>query len=417
MLIKNFKKLASTQERKIALKIANAGLEAIDPLKVIQSNIDLKKNILTIKKKKFDISEVENIYVLGIGKASFRACQALEEILKDKIRDGALIDTKKGKLKRIKVFKGTHPLPSQKNIQASQKISAIAQKATEKDLILFLVSGGGSALFSLPQKATVSQVKNLTDELLKSGADILKINTVRKHLSQVKGGGLAKLAYPAKLVSLIFSDVPGDDISFIASGPTVKDKTTKKEAQKILDKYNISPLKLYETPKESKYFKNVSNILLLSGKTALKGMQKECHKLKIPCSVYSYALKGEARIVGRKILQRVKGSGALIATGETTVKVEGSGKGGRNQELVLGALPYLEKTVFISIASDGLDNTEAAGAIGDDNSLKEAQEKGLAWSEYMRDNDAFSFFKELDDLIMTGPTGSNVADLIVIYNK
>jgi len=270
----------------------------------------------------------------------------------------------------------------------------------------------------LPHKIEVSDFKILTEELLKSGADIYEINAVRKHLSQVKGGGLAKLAYPAKVVSIVFSDVPGDDLSFIASGPTVKDKTTKKDARHVLKKYDIEDeFEFYETPKEEKYFKNIDNILFLSSRNAIEAMEEKCKELKISCFVYSYALRGEAKIVGRKLIQRLPKKGIMIAAGETTVKVEGDGKGGRNQELVLGALPYLEKTVFVSLASDGHDNTKAAGAIGDEDSLPRAIKKKIAWTEYINNNDSFNFFKQLDDLIMTGPTGTNVADLIVIYRK
>jgi len=418
MNIKNFKKLAKTPERKKVLEIVDAGIEAVKPEIAIKENVSLKKEILLIKNKKFDLSKINHVYVLGIGKAAYETGKALEKILKDKITDGILIDINKGKLKYLKSYKGDHPLPSKENTEISKKIVDLAKKAKEDDLVICLISGGASALFSLPNEISLGTLKKLTQLLLKSGADIYEVNTVRKHVSQVKGGGLAKFCYPAQVVSLIFSDVPGDDLSFIASGPTVKDKTTKKEAERILKKYDIeNGFDLIETPKQDKYFKNVSNLLLLSGRIAVQAMEKKCKDLKIPCSVYSYALRGEAKIVGRKILQRMPKKGALIASGETTVKVEGEGKGGRNQELVLGALPYLEKTVFVSVASDGLDNTEAAGAIADENSLKKAYNKGLVWREYIDDNDSFNYFKEIGDLVMTGPTGTNVADLIVIYKK
>ncbi|MFA6437319.1 MAG: DUF4147 domain-containing protein [Candidatus Paceibacterota bacterium] len=418
MIIKNFTKLASTPERKIALDVANAGIEAITPDKVIKENIRLDKSVLTIKNKSFDLKEIKNIYVIGVGKAAFETGSALEKVLGDKITEGILLDINKGKLKHLESFVGTHPLPSEENIRVSKKIVKLVEKATKDDLIIALISGGASALFCLPQKASVQRMASLTNRLLRSGADIYEVNTVRKHLSQVKGGGLAKFAYPAKVVSLIFSDVPGDDLSFIASGPTVKDETTKIDAQRIIKKYDIrTNSKLFETPKDKKYFENVTNILLLSGRYAIEAMQKRCQELKVPCTVYSYALRGEAKIVGRKLLQRLPKSGIMVASGETTVKVEGKGKGGRNEELVLGALPYLEKTVFISLASDGLDNSEAAGAIGDEDSLKKSQVKNLNWREYIDNNDSFHFFKKLDDLIITGPTGTNVSDLIVIYKK
>jgi len=420
MIIKNFKKLARTPRRKIALEIANAGIKAINPEKAIRENISFKNNIFQVKNKKFDLSKIKHLYVLGVGKATFKTGKSLEKILGDKIKEGILLDIENGQLKHLKAYKGTHPLPSQKNFDVSKKIVDIAKKATKDDLIIVLISGGASALFCLPRKIKIDDFKTLTQELLKSGADIYEINTIRKHLSQVKGGGLAKIAYPAKVISIIFSDVPGDDLSFIASGPTVKDKTTKKEATRILKKYEIeieNEFEFYETPKEEKYFKNVDNLLFLSGRNAIEAMQEKCKELKISCFVYSYALRGEAKVVGRKLIQRLPKNGVMIAAGETTVKVEGDGKGGRNQELVLGSLPYLEKTVFVSLASDGHDNNEAAGAIGDEDSLPRAIKKKIAWTEYINNNDSFNFFKQLDDLIMTGPTGTNVSDLIVIYKK
>jgi len=418
MIIKNFKKLAKTPRRKIALEIVNAGIKAINPEKAIRENILFKNNIFQIKNKKFDLSKIKHLYVLGIGKAAYKTGKALEKILGSKIKEGVLLDIENGALKHLKAYKGTHPLPSQKNFNVSKRIVNIAKKATKNDLIIMLISGGASALFSLPHKIKIDNFRVLTEELLKSGADIYEINTVRKHLSQVKGGGLAKIAYPAKVISIIFSDVPGDDLSFIASGPTVKDKTTKKEASRILKKYDIEQeFEFYETPKDEKYFKNIDNILFLSSRDAIEAMQEKCKTLKIPCFVYSYALRGEAKIVGRKLIQRLPKNGVMVAAGETTVKVEGDGKGGRNQELVLGALPYLEKTVFVSLASDGHDNTTAAGAIGDENSLPRAIKKNIAWREYINNNDSFNFFKQLDDLIITGHTGTNIADLIVIYRK
>lgn len=418
MIIKNFKKLATNEERRIALEIAEAGLEAVSPEKTIQEQVSLKKNILTVKDKNYDLSEIKNIYVLGFGKAAYETAKPLEKILGAKITDGIILDINQGKFKYLKSFSGSHPLPSEQNIQISKKIVDLAQRATQDDLVICLISGGASALFCLPHRLSAKRMTDLTDKLLKSGADIHEINTVRKHVSQVKGGGLAKFCYPAKVISLIFSDVPGNDLSFIASGPTVQDKTTKKDAQRILAKYEIDEeINFFETPKQEKYFEHVQNLLLLSGKTAIEAMKTKCASLKISCTIYSYALKGEAKVVGRKLLQRLPKKGAMIASGETTVKVEGNGKGGRNQELVLGTLPYLEKTVFISVASDGLDNNEAAGAIGDENSLKRAQQKGLNWREYIDNNDSFHFFEKINDLIITGPTGTNVADLIVIYKK
>src|SRR3972149_4750962 len=230
--IKNFDELATSKERKIALQIAEAGFEAISTRDVIANSIKLKNNILSVKDHKFDLGKFKKIKVIGFGKASCEAASALEDILGDKIKEGAVIGLQKVTCEYIETFAGSHPRPSTQNIEAGQKILAIAENSTENDLVIVIVSGGGSALLCVDQ-VECEQGQRLYDSFLKTGKTISVLNTVRKHISSLKGGGLAKVLYPAAVISLIFSDVPGDKFEDVASGPTYKDETTIAEAQKI----------------------------------------------------------------------------------------------------------------------------------------------------------------------------------------
>jgi glycerate-2-kinase len=286
-----------------------------------------------------------------------------------------------------------------------------------------LVCGGGSAMLVYPNIPLKKYIQ-VNQELLKSGANIYEMNTIRKHLDLVKGGGLLKILYPAKVISFIFSDVPGNDLSFIASGPTVKDKTNIATALKIIKKYKLKSVKkedLIETPKEEKYFKNVRNILALSNLTALKAMKEKAESLGLKAKILTDNLKGDVKDVAKFLFQKIKKSKEkiLIAGGETTVKVKGKGKGGRNQELVLWFLKTLtyadSNFLIVSLNSDGWDNTEFAGAIGDKITLEKAEKLKLDIDKFLENNDSFHFFKKTKDGIITGRLPINVADLILAW--
>lgn len=421
MTIKNFKKLARGKNRKLALEIVESAYKAIDTSRVLENKIKKEGSQLKIEDSKIKLENFNNIYFIGIGKSSLRTAEFFDKLMGKRIKQGVYIDVKRGNLKNIESIKGTHPLPSKTNIRAAEKIAEIINQAGKEDLIITCTSGGGSALLSLPEKLSLKELKKLNNALLKSGADIYEINTVRKHISKIKGGQLAKMAYPAKVVNLLFSDVPGDDPAFIASGPFIKDETSIKEAEKIKQKYKLPEVKFYPTPKKNKYFKNIENHMLVSGKKALKAMERKCRKLKLQPIVFSDKLQGEARIIGKKITQQsqqLDKDSALLACGETTVTVQGEGKGGRNQEIVLGATSHLEKNqVIISAASDGRDNSEAAGAIADGQTALRARKLGLDINDHLKRNDAFHFFAKLNDLLKTGKTGANVADFVVCINR
>ena len=250
------------------------------------------------------------------------------------------------------------------------------------------------------------------------------MNTLRKHLSKVKGGGLAKLLSPAKVVSLIFSDVPGNDLSFIASGPTVKDETTIGQAFDIYKKYRLEELKLSEhdlteTPKENSIFNKVENILMLSNLTALNAMKRKAEEKNIKVEIYSDKFQSDAELAGKTLLNKVSSHSVLLAGGETTVHVTNpKGKGGRNQVVVLAALYDLDKnSVISSFDSDGWDNMDIAGAIGDTETLEKAKKAGINPEEFLKENNSLAFFRNTQDGIVTGRLPSNVSDLIIIYKS
>jgi glycerate-2-kinase len=418
MTIKNHSELAVSPLREKALQIIDAGIGAIDPEKVLTEKVSIKGDILSVGKKKFDLGSFRNIFVVGTGKASFRAAATLEKIMGNKITDGAVIDVSAGKLKRIRSYEGTHPFPSEANVKATEEIIKILQRAKKNDLVIAIISGGGSSLLCQPNKMTCISLGQITETLFRKGADIKEMNILRKHMSKIHGGNLARLAYPATVVSLIFSDIPFSDLSMVASGPTYPDKTTKKDAEKVMAKYGLPKIPLIETPKALKYFDKVSNILILNNKIALKAMKKKADELGFRSRVCATCLRGEAKAVGREMAELLNKEGkgsALIAGGETTVIVKKKGKGGRNLEVVLGALNHIkEGQLIISISSDGKDHIkEAAGAIGDAILKKRMVEVGYDPDFFLEENRSYAFFRDLHGIIVTGKTGSNVSDLLL----
>ncbi len=441
MIITNFKNLAKNSLRKKALLIAEAGYEAIDIGKTIGFRCKVLgfrgKEYLVIKlpnkEEKINLDNFKRIFIVGVGKGSALASAALAKILGERLTGGIALDVKELQTTNYKLqtFVGTHPLPSQKNIKASQKIIKLAESLGEKDLLIAFICGGGSALFCGSEQELRNSVL-ATKFLTKFGADIIELNIVRKHLSEVKGGGLAKLAYPATIVSLIVSDILGNNLSMVASGPTVYDKTTKKDAEKVLRKYfnmrtSVQKLvrDLTETPKDKKYFKKVKNILFLSNREPVLAMAEKAKKLGLKPKIYSLKLKGEAKnaLIGLTISAR--SNEAVIAGGETTVTLrQAQGKGGRNMEAVLGTLTKLiqnskfriQNYVLLSVASDGRDNTEAAGAIGDILTLKKAKKSGLNPQKFLNNHNSFHFFAKTGDLIYADKKSFNVADLMLVLS-
>jgi len=428
--IKNFASLATTPERKSALLIAEAGLQAIDTSKIIREAVTLDKSVLKILNKEFPLAELGKIVIIGIGKCSLRATEVLEDVLGDRISDGVTIDVKpetESRLKKIRYFRGTHPFPSDKNIEASKQLVQILSGLKENDLVIAIVSGGGSTLLCLPEQGDCSKEKKLLGLLFEAGADIQEINTIRKQLSLARGGFLAKYAFPSSLVALIFSDVPGGNPAFISSGPTMQDVTTVEDAMAITAKYNISQTcdilncGLIETPKDKKYFAKVSNLLAVSNELALDAMAEKARELGFQPEIFPTGLSGEARVAGETIADKIHAAPShsmFLYGGETVVKVDHKGRGGRNGELALSALQFVkDDELIMTIASDGRDNGDYTGAIADTITKEKATKAGLDIENHLRNHDPDPFFEKTGDYLLSGDTGSNVSDLLIAIKR
>ncbi len=423
-LIKNAAELATTPERKLVVDLAEAALESIQPENALRNSFNLSGNTLKIQNQTFNLDEFDRVFLIGFGKGSGGISKVLEQDLGDKLTEGHVIDTKPETFTKIHFTQGTHPLPSTLNAAFTQALlkRLATLQLTEKDLVLVVICGGGSALLVAPYAIPIEKQTEVGQALLKSGADIIEMNIVRQHLSEVKGGGLAQRLYPARVASLIFSDVPGNDLTYIASGPTAKVTTSIEDAKAILEKYNLTEkLNLtdnvfVENPQDDKYFQNVSNMIILSNLTALESMQKKAQELGISAEIFSERFEGIANTAGKTLLNEAKPHSILLAGGETTVHVTGTGLGGRNQEVVLGALLEIDDhTVFCSLATDGCDNSQYAGAMGDHNTKQKAQELGIDIEQILKDNNSLEFFNKTHDGIDTGKLQSNVSDLFIVY--
>jgi hydroxypyruvate reductase len=437
--------------RRDAIELFRIGLRAVDPLKVIKKSLRIEGSNLILKTPEgdrvFNLDRFKNIYLVGTGKASTLMARAVEEILNGRIKEG-VITTKyehSHPLKYTEIIEAGHPIPDMNSLRGAKKIMEIVSKAGEEDLIIFVISGGGSSLMVCPfPEISLDDKRKITDILLKSGASIREINAVRKHLSLVKGGRLAKLAFPATVISLILSDVVGDRLDTIASGPFVPDETTFRDAHGILKKYELedripTSIKTHilkgvageveETPKPGeRYFERIFNVIVGSNIIALEAVKRKAREMGYNTLLLSSLIEGETNSVAsvhtaiaKEILKTgnpVSPPACIISGGETTVVVRGKGKGGRNQEFVLRSAMDIENENYMVILSGGTDGTDgptdAAGAIADSQTVKRAKEKGIDPEKYLENNDSYNFFKKLDDLLITGPTGTNVMDLRII---
>ncbi len=392
-MIKNKDELETTELRKDALAIVEAAFESVVPHKAIRNRVRLEQEILHVNGSIYDLASYNRIHMVGFGKSSALMALEMEHILGDRISDGLVISTKETPLNHIKFVKGTHPFPSQQNLSATKKIVKFVQQAEPDDLIICLVSGGGSALLFYPT-VPFDEYTQKIKQVFNSGADIFELNRIRKKLSKVKDGKLAQMTR-TKIVSLVFSDVIGDDLGTIASGPTYSDQG----------------------------FSHVDNHLLLTNKVALTAMEKKATALGYAPLILTDRLSGEARKAAAILLGKcAKTNSCCLFAGETTVTVSGNGIGGRNQEFCLGAVEHIQgdkECVIISVGTDGLDGPghNAAGAIICNQTFKASQQKGLNCKTFLKNNDSYQFFRSLNDLIITDVTGSNVADVGVILKK
>lgn len=422
MIIKNFDQLASTPLRKQALLIAESGLKAINTNGAVQQAVrfDVGKDRLTVQGRVYELAGVERVLIVGFGKAAFEAVDTLYQIMGDRIDCGYVLDLKGGSRGSLTCTIGSHPYPTLVNVEATKQIVEVLQGLTHKDLLLCVVSGGGSSLLCYPYKQSCEVQTGIVSALMRNGATIRELNTVRKHISLVKGGQLARAAYPAQIVNLIFSDVPGDELSMVASGPTLPDTTTITEAAEVLRKYDIlnscslPRCELRETPKEPKYFEKVSSHLIVSAGIALEAMRIRAEDLGFAARIYKTAYSGEARELAREFVLEPKAGECVLAAGESTVTVGVPGKGGRNLELALAALAYLGPDhVLLACDSDGYDNTDFAGALVDASTRARAVHMNMNPLVYLNTNASYSFFEQLGDSINTGLTGSNISDFII----
>lgn len=424
--------------------IYNAALRAVDPYNAVRDHVDHIRSL-------YRNGKYQKLLVVGFGKAAYAMARAMEDAFMEAIADGLVI-TKYGhqgkhpagpQQERMRIVEAGHPMPDENGMKATEEIINLLSGADDRTLVVCLISGGASALFTAPHEGILLDDKQkITELLLRAGADIYEVNTVRKHISRVKGGRLAEIAYPAKIVSLILSDVIGDDIGVIASGPTAPDKTTFHDAIMVLEKYDLkektpkSVLQVLqkgsegiipETPKSGNaIFDTVENIIIGSNTKAMAAARRKAEEMGLRGEIVSSALTGEAKDAGRwlgSIAKESKGRSfpdplCLISGGETTVTVKGDGVGGRNTELALAFALEADGTegvTFLSAGTDGTDGpTDAAGAIVDGSTIKRAKTAGLDPEAYLDNNDSYNFFKKIAELFITGPTGTNVMDVQIM---
>ena len=430
--------------RQDAIDIFKAGLKAVDPKVAVKRYMKKDGQTLIVDEKKYDLNQFDKIYVVGGGKAGASMAAAVVEILGNLVTEG-IVNVKYGytaKLNKVRINEADHPVPDEAGSRGAEEIVKLVGNTQENDLLICLISGGGSALLPLPvQGISLNEKQVVTKKLLACGANINDINAVRKHMSRIKGGQLARLSYPATLITLILSDVIGNYPDVIASGPTVPDSSTFEDVKEIMERYRIwntipDTVKNHfekgiggnipETPKAGEnIFSKTQNVIVGSNIQAVMAAREKAGKLGYNTMVLSSFIEGETKDVARvhaaiakEILQSgnpVSTPACVISGGETTVTIRGKGKGGRNQEFCLAAaidIAGMDSVVTLSGGTDG--PTDAAGAICDGQTIERALAKEIKAVDYLMDNNAYQFFKELDDLLMTGPTNTNVMDLRLV---
>jgi len=430
--------------RRHAMQILGAAVAAADPLAAVRRAVRWDGRRLHVGGQPHDLTAASRVFVVGAGKGSARMAAGLEAMLGDGIAAGVVI-TKYGylePLRRVALVEAGHPLPDAAGLEGARRMIDLVGQATSKDLVIVLLSGGGSALLPMPVEGIPLEEKSATTGLLlRSGATITEVNAVRKHISRLKGGGLARLAAPASVITLNLSDVLGNPLDAIASGPTVPDPTTFADALGILDRFGLRDRlppsvrrhlemgasgQRPETPKPGNpIFERVQTVVVGDIMLAAGAAVEQAQALGYRASLQGTDVEGEAHQVGmrfggmvrdaRSPTAQVRAPACLVMGGETTVTVRGTGRGGHNQELALGAaapIAGLPQTLVAAFGTDGTDGpTDAAGAVVDGTTLARARARGLDPGAALADNDTYAFFDALDDLIVSGPTNTNVNDL------
>lgn len=433
--------------RQVAWQILKAALKAVDPAMAVKNYFQAHPDLVT---------QIRNtpgqIIIVGAGKAGTPMTSAVAELFGDKLAGGQVV-VKYGHTAQesdtpphpVKITEAGHPVPDESGLRAAQEIAELLNQAGPEDTVICLLSGGGSALLTLPAPGlTLADLQATTGELLAAGAIINEINTIRKHLSGIKGGRVAQLAAPARLYALILSDVVGDPLEVIASGPTVPDPTTFADAWRIVEQYQLQhrlpgPVierlqagmvgEIPDTPKPNDpIFERVHNAVIGSNRIAAQAAVQAAQAAGFEAQLLTTFVEGEAREVARVVAGLAKGlarqetpmrrPACLVLGGETTVTLKGKGKGGRNQEMALAAAIALQgwpEVLVVCLGTDGTDGpTDAAGAFADGLTVSQAQNLGLDALDFLSRNDAYNFFTPLGDLIITGPTNTNVNDLILV---
>ena len=435
------------QQRLDARTIFEASLAAADPILLVRRSLQLDGAILQAGKRLYDLARYSNLYVVGAGKAAAKMARAVEALLGERIAGGIVI-VKHGHsipLKKLKIVEAGHPIPDPAGIKATEAIIRLLRRTQKNDLILCLVSGGASALLSCPVVGLSLQDKQRTTQaLLNCGARIQEVNAIRKHISGIKGGRLAELAYPSTVLSLILSDVIDDSMDNIGSGPTAPDSSTFADCLSIIDRYGVGDMiplavttflkkgaagEIADTPKaDNPIFQQVQNLLIGNNQLALVAAKEKAQALGYNTLILASSVEGEARRVAidhvvsaRDVLSSasaVRPPACIISGGETTVTIRGAGLGGRNQEFALAAaleIDGLNGIVVLSGGTDGTDGpTDAAGGIVDGTTVQRARDQGLNARSYLERNDSYPFLKAVGDLLITGPTLTNVMDLRLI---
>ena len=450
-LIKNGVSEALRKLRGDAITVLEAALNSVDPYKAVLNNLKIVDGKLRVGNFKASLDDLRKIVVIGGGKAGGAMAEAVESVLGDRV-SGGCVNVLQGtefryNLKKIRLQGASHPIPNNDGVRGVAEMLMLISSMREKDLVICLISGGGSALMPYPAEGiSLEDKQDVTSRLLMKGATIDDLNAVRKHLSAIKGGQLARRCYPTRVVSLILSDVVGDPLDTIASGPTSPDTSTFRNAVDVLKKYKLwddicSQVRerleygvkkvIVETPKPGdEIFNHVTNIIVGNNSIAAESAAEAAEALGYNSLIVSTMVEGEAAEVGtvlagiaRELVAKgrpLKPPAAVIVGGETTVNVRGSGRGGRNQELALSLARRITglKAVAASLATDGIDGpTEASGAIVDGETSTKASKAGLSIEKFLAENDSHSFFKKIGDTIVTGPTGTNVNDLFLIITS
>jgi len=424
--------------------IFDAGLKAADPGEAVGRAISLEGELLLVGDREYNLGAFDRIIIVGAGKAAASMSAALEGVLGPYLTEG-IITTKYGHgcaLKGVSVTEAGHPIPDEAGARCSRRILDLLEGVGERDLVLCVISGGGSALLPMPIGGiSLDDKQKTTQALLDCGADIHEINTIRKHISGIKGGRLAMAAFPATLVTLVLSDVIGDDLDVIASGPTVPDRSTFADCMEIVDKYDLGERlppsvvaylkngvqgRETETPKpEDRVFDRALALIIGSCALSVFAAKEKAVELGYNAIILSSCIEGETREVAKvhaaiaREIQRsgnpVPAPGCIISGGETTVTIRGDGLGGRNMEFVLAAAIEIDGLGGVTLLSGGTDGTDgptdAAGAIADGSTVSSARDRGIDAARYLRNNDSYHFFEATGDLLITGPTMTNVMDL------